>query len=125
MRYFSLILRGSIIWLVPFIASIFFYTPDGQLTTSYALFKSVMVIVLTWTTLTVNLLRPIPVVSPLIPAITYFAINILLDIIVVLPLTGLSIAQYSEQIGLIYLIIPSITYMMLRRVEFKPYSLQQ
>jgi hypothetical protein len=105
----GLILRGFVIWLVPFVISFFFYTPEGLLSTSYALFKSVMVVTLTWTTLAVNLIAIRKSFSPVIASGTYLLVNLLLDFLIVVPFVGLSISEYIEQIGLIYLVIPSIT----------------
>jgi hypothetical protein len=114
MRYLGLLMRGGLIWLVPMLVSTLFYTPDGALHTSYALFKSAMVLVLTWTTLAVNLVRPPQRVLPALVVTAYLVVNLALDAIVLVPLLNLSALEYLEQIGLIYLIIPSLTYVLLQ-----------
>lgn len=114
MRYLGLPLRGLIIWLVPFIISVPFYTPDRELVTSYALFKSVMALALALTTIGVALVRP-PSGSPALAGAVYLLVNLALDALVLLPLTGLAPPAYLEQIGLLYLIIPAITYAVLAR----------
>lgn len=115
MPYLNVLGRGAVVWLVPFLVSFGFYTPAGELITSYALFKSVMALTLTWTVLAVNLVRPPRGLPPALVAGAYLLINILLDVVVLIPLMGLTAAEYSEQIGLLYLIIPSLTYALLRR----------
>lgn len=114
MTYLNVLARGFLIWLVPFLVSFGFYTPSGELTTSYALFKSVMVLTLTWTTLAVNLLRPPRGLPPWLVAAVYLLINVILDALVLVPLMGLTAAAYVEQIGLVYLLIPSLTVVLLR-----------
>jgi hypothetical protein len=110
----GLFLRGLIIWALPFVLSIPFYSSPGELVTSYALFKSVMVLLLTWTTILVNSVRP-PQAAPALAAAVYLGVNLVLDALIVVPLANLSLATYLEQIGLVYLIIPTLTYVLLRR----------
>jgi hypothetical protein len=40
---------------------------------------------------------------------------LMLDALIVVPLANLSFAVYLEQIGLVYLIIPTLTMVLLRR----------
>jgi hypothetical protein len=112
--YLNVLARGAVIWLVPFLVSFGFYTPSGELTTSYALFKSAMVLTLTWTTLAVNLVRPPRGLPPWLVAVAYLLINVVLDVLVLVPLMGLTAVAYVEQIGLVYLLIPSLTVALLR-----------
>jgi hypothetical protein len=44
-------------------------------------------------------------------------INLLLDLVVLVPLIGISLAQYLEQIALVYSIIPLLTYALLRQPQ--------
>jgi hypothetical protein len=113
--YLNVLARGAVIWLVPFLVSFSFYTPSGELTTSYALFKSAMVLTLTWTTLAMNLVRPPRGLPPWLVAAAYLLINVVLDVLVLVPLMGLTAIAYVEQIGLVYLLIPSLTLVLLRR----------
>jgi hypothetical protein len=126
MNYLWLIVRGAVIWLVPFVVSVFFYTPAGELVTSYALFKSVMVLLLTLAVLLVNLVRPPTTSAPTLVGVVYLAVNLLLDMLVVIPLTGLTPLAYIEQIGLIYLLIPVLTVVVLRSraTPLNPHSTQ-
>jgi uncharacterized membrane protein YpjA len=45
----------------------------------------------------------------IIIGITWFGINILLDLLVLIPMSGMSIADYFAQIGIRYLAIPAIS----------------
>jgi len=119
MTYVKMTIQGVVIWLIPLLMSFFFYTPEQELVTSYALFKSVMVVVLTLTVVAVNYFRPIKTMNPLIVAAVYTVISLLLDFIVVIPMTGLSIGAYIEQIALIYIVIFALTWAMLRSASVK------
>jgi uncharacterized membrane protein YuzA (DUF378 family) len=113
--WIGVVLRGAIIWLVPLVVSFGFYTPTLELVTSYALFKSVMVVVLTGTLLLVNLVRPPLGVAPWVAALVYLVVNLALDVLVVVPMARLTVGAYIEQIALVYVIIPALTWAMLSR----------
>jgi predicted neutral ceramidase superfamily lipid hydrolase len=114
MQWVNVIVRGFLIWIIPLAISFAFYSPQSELLTSYAWFKSVMVVVLTLTTLGVNLIRPIKRSSPLLIAVIYTAMSIVLDLLVLVPMTRMSLAIYVEQIALVYSIIFGITWGILR-----------
>lgn len=114
MRYIGILVRGFIIWIIPLAISFFFYSPQSELLTSYAWFKSIMVVALTLTTLAVNLVRPIKHGSPLLIAVTYTAISVVLDLLVLVPFFRMSLSTYIEQIALVYIIIFGITWGILR-----------
>jgi len=44
-KYLTNILYGFLAWLIPFVASLFFYTREGELTIDIFLFKSIMIVV--------------------------------------------------------------------------------
>ena len=44
--------------------------------------------------------------------ITWFVINILLDLLVLIPMTGMTISDYFLQIGLRYLVMPVMSIMV-------------
>lgn len=44
-KYPKNILYGFFAWLIPFVASFFFYTREGELTIDIFLFKSIMIVV--------------------------------------------------------------------------------
>jgi hypothetical protein len=110
MKMTSLVVRGFLIWLIPFVVSFFFYSPSRELTVSYALFKSIMVLTLTLVTLTVNWLKPVSGANPMLVVFIYTAMSLVLDIIIVIPMAGLTLPAYVEQIALVYIIIPVVTW---------------
>lgn len=115
MSYIGVLGRGFLIWVIPLVVSFFFYSPARELVTSYALFKSVMVFVLTLVTLGVNIIRPVTFLTPWVVAAVYTAISIILDVLIVMPMAGLTPSAYMEQIGLIYIVIPALTWGILSR----------
>ena len=44
-KYLRNILYGFLAWLIPFVISVFFYTREGKLTIDIFLFKSIMIVV--------------------------------------------------------------------------------
>jgi hypothetical protein len=114
-RYLNLLSRGLIIWLVPLLISFLFYTPQRELVTSVAFFKSAMVMALVGVTLVVNLIRPVRSFSVWQVALVYTLISLLADILVLVPFMRLTLGQYVEQIALMYVIIPALTWALLSR----------
>lgn len=109
----KLFLYGLLIWIIPFIAGFFFYDESGQLTTNIFLFKSIMLLVLAAVTITLSifLLRREEVnhsQKGLTAGLAWFAIPLILDLLVLVPMAGMSIQDYLFQIGLRYLLIPMI-----------------
>jgi hypothetical protein len=110
MNVVGLLVRGFLIWAIPLGISFFFYSPQSELLVSYAWFKSIMVVVLTLTTLAINLIRPLKSGSPLVVAVVYTAMSIILDLLVLVPMIRISLPTYIEQIALVYIIIFGITW---------------
>ena len=112
--YLRNVLYGFLAWLIPFIASFFFYTREGKLTIDIFLFKTIMIIVgsvsgaillvLYFKKITADYLK-----EGIIIGITWFAINILMDLLILIPMSGMPIGNYFTQIGLRYLVIPAMT----------------
>jgi hypothetical protein len=110
----ALLIRALLVWLVPLAISFLFYDRDGELTTSYAFFKSVMAISLVWIVLVVVRYRPgVTVEYPWTVALLYWGVSLGLDMLFLLPFLELTLGEYLEQIGLMYLIIPSLTLALL------------
>ncbi len=104
-------LLGLMIWAVPFMTGFFFYDQTGQLNVNIFFFKSVMIVVLTavsalaihWSFKPIN--NSFTKHGILIGAIGLVVV-FLLDAMVLIPMTGMTVAQYMAEIGLRYLIIP-------------------
>ncbi len=110
-RYLKMALFGFLVWLIPFIASLFFYTADGKLIIDVFLFKSIMIVVgsISGAVLLIYYFKKVHTnyfKEGIIVGLLWFSINILLDLLVLVPMSGMSIADYFAQIGLRYIMIP-------------------
>ncbi|MFC2104434.1 hypothetical protein ACFLS4_03665 [Bacteroidota bacterium] len=106
-----LFLLGVLTWIVPFIVGFLFFDKTGQLAIDIYLFKTIMIIV-------GGLIGSFAIVlyfkkkndlflkHGVIAGITWFAINNILDILILVPMTQMSIDEFISQIGLRYLLIP-------------------
>jgi len=113
-KYLRNILYGFFAWFIPFVASFFFYTREGELTIDIFLFKSIMIVVGSFSAaiLLVSYFNKINAEyskEGIIVGLTWFGINILLDLLVLIPMSGMSIADYFTQIGIRYLAIPAMS----------------
>ena len=112
-KYQRNILYGFLAWLIPFVSSFFFYTREGELSIDIFLFKSIMIVVGTFSAaiLLVSYFKNINadyLKEGVIIGLTWLAISILLDLLVLIPMSGMSIADYFAQIGIRYLAIPAM-----------------
>lgn len=113
-KYLRNILYGFLAWLIPFIASIFFYTKEGKLTIDVFLFKSIMIVVgsICGSILLVSYFKKINdayLKEGIIAGVIWFGMNILLDLLILVPMSRMSIANYFTQIGIRYLVIPAMS----------------
>ena len=111
------VLYGLLVWLIPFIASVFFYTREGGLRIDIFLFKTIMIIIgsITGAILLISYFKKINtryLKEGIYVGITWFVINILLDLLVLIPMSGMSISDYFLQIGLRYLVMPVMSIMV-------------
>lgn len=103
---------GVVSWLIPFFASVPFFDRTGQLLVSQPLFKSVMVVVggLAGVVLLAVAFRRIVAtpVNGLLLGLYWLAINLLLDLAVLVVLFKMPLLLYFYDIGLRYLLLPII-----------------
>jgi len=109
----KVVLFGVLLWLIPFGMSFLFYK-EGQLMIDIYLFKSIMILIgsVTGATLLVLHFKTIEknyLNEGIIVGLVWFAINIILDLVILVPMSGMSISTYFAQIGLRYLIIPTMS----------------
>jgi hypothetical protein len=107
---------GLLSWTIPLVASFAFVDRSGQWLVPYPLFKSIMLVVFgglgTWfLVLAFRRLEP-TVRSGLSLGLYWLAINLVLDLIVLVPLAGMTVVGYFYDIGLRYLLIPIIATAM-------------
>jgi len=113
-RLLKIGLFGVVAWLIPFVFSFFFFTPDGGLLIDEIFFKSIMVVTGTAVAAVLLILYFKKFAGDyfregIVLGVTWFAINILLDVIVLVPMAGMEISTYFTEIGLRYLSIPIIS----------------
>ncbi|CAG0972211.1 hypothetical protein METP2_01461 [Methanosarcinales archaeon] len=113
-KYVRNVLYGFLAWLIPFVVSIFFYSREGKLTIDIFFFKSIMIVVGSFSAaiLLISYFRNINVdylKEGIIVGLMWFGINIVLDLLILIPMSGMSIINYFMQIGLGYLAIPAMS----------------
>ena len=99
------------IWAIPFIAGFLFYNQSGELSIEIFLFKTIMLIIgglggawaiiLFFKKIDTNYLK-----ESILAGLIWLGMNLLLDMIILLPISGMAIDDYFIQIGLRYLSIP-------------------
>jgi hypothetical protein len=104
------ILYGILVWLVPFIIAIPFYSPEGTLLVDVHFFKTVMIITggAIGAILLIRLFSEISdqyVRTGVIIGAIWLIINWILDLGILLSLNGMDIPTYVREIGLRYLMI--------------------
>lgn len=114
---FKNIKLGFLSWLLPFALSFVFYKPSGELTVSYDLFKSLMIVFgsITGCFLLFRYFKFVAkgfIKQGVLVGISWFLINIVLDTLILLPMMGESFSNYFISIGLRYTVIPAISITM-------------
>jgi uncharacterized membrane protein YpjA len=108
------VLYGFLSWLIPFASSVFFYTREGKLTIDVFLFKSIMIVVgsVSAAFLLVSYFKSINnryLRESIVVGLAWFGINIVLDLLVLIPMSGMTVSDYFAQIGLRYVAIPAMS----------------
>ncbi len=116
---------GVLTWLIPFCIAVPFYSRDGQLLIDIFLFKSIMIIVGSATGAFFLLRYFMHVTNQclregVVLGLSWLVINLLLDFAVLIPMTGMSLEDYSYQIGLRYLTIPIFSVAIGLALEHNP-----
>ena len=109
-----LLVRGFLTWLIPFIVSFLFFTPNGTPLIDITFFKSIMTVlgclvgvlllIQSFTKIKTNYLK-----ESIRIGLIWFLMNIVLDLIFLLPLGKLTIMDYIIQIGIRDINIPIIS----------------
>ena len=108
-KYAKILAFGGISWAIPFLVSLPLYSRDGQVAIDYNLFKSIMVV--TGTLVGCILLavyfkkQRASFGEGLRVGVIWYAVNVLLDLLILVPLSKLTIPEYFLQIGIRYLSI--------------------
>jgi len=110
-KYLKNFLYGFLSWLIPFVISIFFYGKEGGLSIDIFLFKTIMIVIgsITSAFLLISYFKKINTAylkEGIIVGAIWFSMNILLDLLILIPMSEMAISDYFTQIGLRYLVIP-------------------
>jgi len=118
-----LVLFGFLMWLLPFIASFFFYDPAAaRMTIDNDFFKSIMVVFscLVGVLLLVKYFDCVKkdyVKEGLVAGFVWAAMNWVLDFVVLVPMMKVDTAAYFMSIGIRYLMVPIIAVGMGMAIE--------
>ncbi len=109
-KYLKLGLFGFVSWLVPFVSAFFFYSKEGLLLVDVSFFKSIMAVVgsATGAVLLVMYFGKVKenyLNEGILAGLVLLAMNILLDLLILVPMSKMQIGDYFLQIGLMYLVI--------------------
>jgi uncharacterized membrane protein YpjA len=113
-KYLKIGLFGFLTWLVPFVVGFLFYSPQGQPVVDALVFKAIMIVVgsITGTVLLVLYFRKVEknyLSEGITVGLVWFVLNVLLDLLILVPMSKMAIGTYFAQIGLGYLTIPTMS----------------
>jgi hypothetical protein len=110
-------LYGFLAWFIPFAASIPFYSKEGGLIIDLILFKTIMILIgsISAAFLLISYFKNISknyIREGIVVGMVWFAIIITLDLLVLIPMSGMVVGVYFTQIGLRYLVMPVMSIMI-------------
>ncbi len=111
------LLLGFLSWLIPFAASFLFFKPGRELAVPYATFKSTIIVVgvISGCYLLFRYFKYVEsgfVRNGIIVGASWFAINVVLDALILIPIMKTTFAEYFMSIGISYSAIPTISIAM-------------
>ncbi|MBB6402340.1 hypothetical protein HNP92_001662 [Methanococcus maripaludis] len=117
MNYLKCGFFGLLTWLIPFLLSFLFYSENEGLLIDIFLFKSIMIVIsgLVGVSLLIMYFKDIKkdyLIEGIFVGVSWLIINLILDILILIPMSGMTYLTYFSQIGLRYLIIPTISISM-------------
>jgi hypothetical protein len=124
----SNIILGFLSWLIPFAFSFLFYKPGGELMVPYGTFKSIIMVigVITGCYLLLRYFKHVHsdfIINGIIVGLSWFAINILFDSIILIPMMKTTFIHYFMTIGFSYIGISAISIAMgylINRKQLQP-----
>lgn len=116
-KWLKLGLFGFLVWVIPFLFGFAFYDSSGQLIIDPFLFKTIMLIVgaLTGASFMVVYFKKLKkgfLRAGIRIGATWFIINIIMDLAILVPMSNMDVWTYMAQIGLRYVIIPIMSVSM-------------
>lgn len=115
-KFLRIFLYGCTVWLIPFLIAIPFYSPEGRVLIEEHFFKSIMIVTggCVGAFLLIRLFQNMSgryIQEGCIIGAIWLLINWALDLIILVPMSGMSLTSYFGQIGLRYLMIPIMSIM--------------
>ncbi len=106
----KVLLYGFLAWLIPFVISFLFYR-NGQLSIDIFMFKSIMILVgaVVGAVLLILYFKDIHtdyLTQGIMVGLVWFVIMIALDLVILIPMSGMALSEYFSQIGIRYLVMP-------------------
>jgi hypothetical protein len=107
---------GFASWAIPFVVSLTFFERGGQPRLPIELVKSIMIVIGAGSggvllLLLFRQIRPSLFRGTVIGSL-WFVVNIVLDLVILVPMTKMSLGQYFSEIGIRYLLIPIMAGLM-------------
>lgn len=120
----KLSLLGLMTWSVPFITSFLFFNKSGALSIDIFLFKTIMIIVggITGAFAIIIYFKKQESAffkNGLLIGFIWFLMNIVLDLLILIPMSKMTYPDYFTQIGLRYLMIPIMCILVGYLLEIK------
>jgi hypothetical protein len=114
-------LYGFWAWLIPFVVSVFFYSKNG-LSIDVFLFKSMMVVVgsVSAAVLLVLFFRKASSAylrEGIAVGVMWLGVSIVLDLLILVPMSAMSIGEYFARIGMGYLAMPAMSIAVGKALE--------
>jgi hypothetical protein len=107
---------GFASWAIPFVVSLMFFERGGQPRLPIELVKSIMIVIgaASGGVLVLLLFRQIrpSLFRGTVIGSLWFVVNIVLDLVILVPMTKMSLGQYFSEIGIRYLLIPIMAGLM-------------
>ena len=115
---------GVLSWLIPFAVSFMFFKPGGELMVPYATFKSsIMAVgVLSGSYLLFQFFKAVDaefVKYGVLVGIIWLLLNLLLDILILVPMMKSTLSEYFTTIGIGYISIPAVSIAMGYLLQYK------
>ena len=114
LQWHRVLLTGVLVWLIPFLISVPFFSPGGSILIDPGLYKSLMIVVGSGVgaALLVWYFKGITdgfLLQGVVLGVSWLLLSWALDMVVLLPLSGMDLSTYMYQIGLRYLMMPIMT----------------
>lgn len=121
-KYMKNLIYGFSTWLIPFFVGVLFYNREGKLSIDIFLFKSIMIVVgsAVGAFLLVKYFKTIYsnfVKEGMIIGFSWLILNIILDILILVPMSHMNLTDYVSQIAIRYITMPVMSVAVGKTLE--------